>query len=167
MATGYESAYAPTPAGAVEIKTIPPQTALAAQASGDYFQQADPLFMKLFRYISSNQVAMTIPVEADISGAGMRFMAGKAGERPLPDTADVRVLHRPEQTVVSIGLRGGYSKSAYEKGLAKLEHWLELRAGDWEAAGTPYAVYWNSPFVPGFMKRSEIHIPVRPVQASP
>ncbi|MEY5012255.1 MAG: hypothetical protein RLZZ253_3394, partial [Verrucomicrobiota bacterium] len=26
----------------------------------------------------------------------------------------------------------------------------------------PYAVYWNSPFVPGFLKHSEVHIPLTP-----
>jgi hypothetical protein len=30
------------------------------------------------------------------------------------------------------------------------------------AAGEAYAIYWNSPFVPGFLKRYEVHVPVEP-----
>jgi len=36
-----------------------------------------------------------------------------------------------------------------------------------EAAGEPYAVYWNAPYVPPFMKRFEVHVPVRPRAAKP
>jgi hypothetical protein len=39
--------------------------------------------------------------------------------------------------------------------------WLERHADQWEAAGEPYAVFWNSPFMPGFLKRSEVHQPLR------
>ena len=31
-----------------------------------------------------------------------------------------------------------------------------------EAAGEPYGVYWNAPYVPFFLKRFEVHVPVRP-----
>ncbi len=32
------------------------------------------------------------------------------------------------------------------------------------AAGEPFAVYWDGPFKPWFMKRAEVHVPVRRVQ---
>jgi hypothetical protein len=31
----------------------------------------------------------------------------------------------------------------------------------WEIAGDAYAVYWDGPFVLGFFKRSEVHLPVK------
>jgi len=31
----------------------------------------------------------------------------------------------------------------------------------YEQDGPAYGVYWNGPFVPGFLKRSEVHIPIR------
>ena len=39
--------------------------------------------------------------------------------------------------------------------------WLATRP-DVEAAGAPYGVYWHAPYVPPFLKRFEVHIPVRP-----
>ena len=44
--------------------------------------------------------------------------------------------------------------------------WLAARP-DVEAAGAPYGVYWNAPYVPPFLKRFEVHVPVRPRTAAP
>ena len=65
----------------------------------------------------------------------------------------------PALTVVSIGLRGSYTRKNYEEGLLKLNRW---RAGqkEWQTNAAPYVVYWNSPFMPWFLRKSEIHIPV-------
>ena len=52
------------------------------------------------------------------------------------------------------------TQAAYDANLARLRDWLATRP-DLEVAGEPSAVYWDSPFVPGFLKRSEVHIPVR------
>lgn len=41
--------------------------------------------------------------------------------------------------------------------------WLAKRA-DVKAAGEPYAIYWNSPSVPFFLKKSEVHLPVVPTK---
>ena len=37
-AVAYESIYEPTPAGAIELKDLPPVRALQAPAAGDYFE---------------------------------------------------------------------------------------------------------------------------------
>ncbi|HAZ66032.1 MAG TPA: ABC transporter substrate-binding protein, partial [Opitutae bacterium] len=55
---------------------------------------------------------------------------------------------------------GSYTQKSYQDNLTKLQDWLKTQL-EYEAIGEPYAVYWNSPFVPGFLKRSEVHIPVR------
>ena len=47
--------------------------------------------------------------------------------------------------------------------MTELKAWLAKRT-DVKAAGEPYAVYWNSPFVPFFLKQSEVHIPVAPTK---
>ena len=38
---------------------------------------------------------------------------------------------------------------------------------DFEPAGECYGVYWNGPFIPGFFKRSEVHLPIRKKNSSP
>ncbi len=47
--------------------------------------------------------------------------------------------------------------------LIKMFLWLAKRA-DVKAAGEPYAIYWNSPSVPFFLKKSEVHLPVVPTK---
>ena len=65
-----------------------------------------------------------------------------------------------ERVVDSIGIRGGYSKESFENGVQKLREWLKTQLKV-EGAGEPYAVYWNSPFTIWFLKRAEVHLPVR------
>ena len=169
-AMAYESMYPRTGVEVVDAagKELPARRALAARGSGTYYQSADGVFMKLFRYIDQHQVAMTVPVEADVDANRMRFFAGAdAKERALPDTDAVSVTNLPAVTVVSAGLRGSYTKEHFDEGRAMIKAWLEKHGDQWQAAGEPYAVFWNSPFMPGFLKRSEVHQPVRPRPRSP
>ena len=61
-----------------------------------------------------------------------------------------------------MGGRGGYSERNFQRTRRALETWLR-QAGTHRGAGKPYAVYWNGPYVPSFLKRYEVHIPVDPV----
>ena len=62
-----------------------------------------------------------------------------------------------------MGIRGSYSRENYEEALTELRTWLAKRT-DVKPIGEPYAVYWNSPFVPFFLKQSEVHILVAPAK---
>ena len=42
----------------------------------------------------------------------------------------------------------------------KLLIWL-AKEKKYEIAGDAYAVYWDGPFVLGFFKRSEVHVPIK------
>lgn len=160
-ALGFDALYAKTKAGVIEVKTLPERTALQADEAGvSYFDRDNRLFSQLFSYIKKNDVAMTVPVEAEIEDAAMRFFAGSdASGRDLPDTRSVKVEVISEQEVLSIGIRGGYTEDRFEQGKQKLEAWLSEHP-EFEATGPAYAVYWNGPYVPGPLKRSEVHIPV-------
>lgn len=160
-AMAYEAMYEATEPGGIEVKQIPELKAMQAAGRGSYFETDDGVFMKLFRYIDRNDVAMTVPVESDIETNRMRFFVGTAdGSRALTNSDAVMLVARPARHVASIGLRGSYTKENYEAGLRRLGRWLEEHQQAWRTNGAPYAVYWNSPFVPGFLKKSEIHIPV-------
>jgi DNA gyrase inhibitor GyrI len=71
-------------------------------------------------------------------------------------------------TVLAIGIRGGYSEENFQENKTALLNWLKDHSA-YELAGSAYAVYWDGPFVPWFLKRSEIHLPIRPSekQSSP
>jgi hypothetical protein len=160
---------APGPVGEVIVKTYPAHrlARTAAAAGGD-----DRMFMRLFGHIKRNEIAMTAPVTMDWAGepaerGGPESMAflyatpelGKAG--PDPADAAVMVEDVPEATVTSIGLRGSYGEKTFRKGAEQLEAWLAAHP-EWEPAGPPRMLAYNSPLVPGLLKYSEIQRPIRP-----
>ena len=159
MAT--EKAFPPSPIGASELKILPAGLLLKTSATGSYFDQSNRLFGPLFNYISSHEIAMTTPVEAKIEGAAMFFWVAKSQRAKVGGSTDaVEVVEIPERWVASLGARGSYSAQNFSKTRDQLLAWLDQQK-DVEAAGPPYAVYWDGPFTPGFFKRYEVHVPVR------
>ena len=158
-------AYPRTSPGDLELKTLPAARWMRTESSTDYFAADNGLFMKLFRYIDSNKIPMTAPVEAGIKPGTMVFYMDDASARraDLAETAQVKLSSVPERRVAAIGIRGSYSRENYEEALTELKAWLAKRT-DVKSSGEPYAVYWNSPFVPFFLKQSEVHIPVAPTK---
>ena len=158
-------AYPRTSPGDLELKTLPAARWMRTESSTDYFAADNGLFMKLFRYIDSNKIPMTAPVEAGIKPGTMVFYMDEASAKraDLAETPQVKLSSVPERRVAAIGIRGSYSRENYEEALAELRVWLAQRT-DVKAAGEPYAVYWNSPFMPFFLKQSEVHVPVAPTK---
>jgi effector-binding domain-containing protein len=157
----YETMFEKTPVGEIKIIELPERIALEAKSSGPYFQSDNGLFRKLFRYISKNDVAMTTPVEADINPGKMRFFVGaKDKVKNIASTQDVEVRKIAPQKVLTIGVRGSYSVKRFMENKQKLVQWL-AKEKKYEVAGEAYAVYWDGPFVLGFFKHSEVHIPVK------
>ena len=161
-AMAYEAAYPMTEAGICEIKTLPAGVVLKASSSREYFSENNGLFRRLFEAIQKNQVPMTTPVEAEIRPGTMIFyLDPKSAQRSnLILERGVERLAVQERVVASVGIRGGYSKESFEENSKKLMAWVRSQPG-WKVAGEPYAVYWNSPFMIWFLKRSEVHLPVQ------
>ena len=142
---------------------LPAGVLLKTSATGNYFDQSNRLFRPLFSYISYHEIAMTTPVEAKIESAAMFFWVAKSQRAKLAgSTGAVEVVEIPERWVASLGARGRYSAQNFAKTRDQLLAWLGQRK-EVEAAGSPYAVYWDGPFTPGFLKRFEVHVPVRSV----
>lgn len=158
---GVEQAFKKTPAGSIEIKVIPESTVLASETTGNYYGTRNDLFRRLFNYISENNVAMTVPVEARVDNAQMKFYVGaKDRIKGLKARAGIQVVTVPQRVVVSIGVRGAYTEGSFLKAKAQLGQWLKDNK-DYRPSGDAYAVFWDAPFMPWFLKRSEVHIPVQ------
>ena len=165
--SAYETMFDKTPVGEIKIIDLPERIALEAKSSGPYFQSDNGLFRKLFRYISSNDVAMTTPVEADINPGKMRFFVGaKDRIKNIASTKEVEVRKIAPLKVVAIGVRGSYSIKRFMENKQKLTEWL-AKEKKYEVAGDAYAVYWDGPFVLGFFKRSEVHVPIKLRETKP
>jgi hypothetical protein len=155
----------PGPVGEVIVKEYPAcRLARTRSARGD-----DGMFMKLFRHIQRNDVKMTAPVEMSLAaddahedGSAMAFLyaspaIGTPG--PDPDDADVVVEDAAALTVASVGIRGGYGPATFARGAEQVREWLRDHP-EWEAAGRPRALAYNSPFVPGMLKYAEVQVPI-------
>lgn len=150
----------PGPVGSVVVKTYPPHRLARATVGAD---SDNAMFMKLFNHIKRNDIAMTSPVQMDGARESMAFLYATPGlGTPGPDPKDPAVVVEdiPETTVVSVGIRGSYSKETAAKGVAQLREWLAAHP-EWQPAGDPRTLGYNSPFVPSFLKYSEVQIPVR------
>lgn len=161
-AAAYESAFEPTPVGTMEVITLPPAITMEAGTEGPYFEKANDLFRQLFRYLKKHEVTMTAPVQGDVSKTKMRFFLGsKDAKRGLDDDGSVTLIELPRRTVATVGARGSYSEKNFHKARARLETWIKKQA-EYHIAGDAYGVYWDSPFTLWFLKRFDVHIPVRP-----
>ena len=160
-ASAYEAAYPMTPAGFCEIKKLPAGTVLRTSMRGEYFDENNNLFRRLFDTINRNRVPMTVPVEAKMMPGTMVFYldSASAKRKDLQLPAGVIRQSLPPRAVASIGIRGGYTRESYESNLAKLRAWLKTQR-NYRVIGEPYAVYWNGPFTLAPFKRSEVHVPV-------
>lgn len=157
----YEHAFSKTPVGEIEIRTLPEARLLATGTSGAYFDHSGTLFKRLFDYINANSISMTVPVEGNLDQAEMRFYVGRDVPPELDATDDVRVVNVPRRRVASLGAKGAYSETNVNRARERLESWVETQS-EWSPDGAPHAVFWNGPFTPWFMKRFEVHLPVKP-----
>lgn len=158
----YESAFPKTEVGVIEIKELPPGRVIVARSDKPYFEGANKLFRPLFNFIQQNDIAMTVPVEAEIEPGAMYFYLGSdATTDRLQQAEGVQIEALPARTVASIGTRGGYKEANFLKARAKLQAWLAEQT-EYQATGPARAVYWNGPFTLPALKRGEIHIPVGP-----
>ncbi len=169
-ASAVDNAFKPTTPGELELKSLPACRIIETKSDGAYFEKNNGMFMSLFRYIDSNKIEMTAPVEAKVSNtSAMRFYlgAGTSG-KSYADTDKVKVIELPERQVAAYGQRGSYTEERFKRGAEKVTSWLTEHP-DYEANGDIYAVYWDGPFKPGLLKTSEVHLPVRkkPVPPTP
>ncbi|MEA5537089.1 heme-binding protein, partial [Crocosphaera sp. XPORK-15E] len=121
-------------------------------------------------HISSNNISMTAPVEtrypvSTIEGkektgeATVSFLYRNTDIYPEEIASNITVEDIPSQTVVSLGLVGGYSYETYVDGLEKLKNWLSENPS-YTMVGKPRRLFYDGPYKPDLAKRSEIQIPI-------
>ena len=162
----------PTADGAIEVKQYPAYRAATVQVTGDLEQAPARGFSPLFRHISSNDISMTAPVETRYPTATLEAGAATAGDAtvsflyrsleivPAAVAPDVQVEDMPPMTVVSVGVRGGYGYDIYTGSIEQLQTWLAAHP-DYAVTGAPRRFFYDGPYVPDPLKRSDIQIPVQ------
>ncbi len=176
---GYRAASAPLPEGFppptakgdIELKQYPAYRAATVQVRGELAKAPSRGFSTLFRHISDNDISMTAPVETRYPAATLRpgtisegdaavsFLYRSVDVVPQTVAQNVAVEDMPSMVVVSVGVRGGYGYGVYTRGVQQLEGWLAAHP-EYGVAGPPRRFFYDGPFIPNGLKRSDIQIPV-------
>lgn len=109
------------------------------------------------------RIAMAAPVVQDQSDAGLwrtRFiMPANYSRATLPQPPDdVSISEIPSRRIAAIKFSGSSKDSALAAHEAKLRRWMA--ASKLAAVGDAEYAFYNSPFIPAFMRRNEILIPI-------
>jgi len=166
-----------------EIREYPPQVVAETLVEGDFDDAGNQGFRRLFDYISGNnrsgpsvemtapvtqvgvsqKIAMTAPVGQMKTGSSWRItfvMPSKYAFTDLPEPGDNRVVlaQDPERTVAAIKYSGTWSTDLYLANKDRLEKYIAERGFD--TVGEPVWARYDPPFMPWFMRRNEILIPI-------
>jgi len=168
---------------AFELRDYAPQLLAETIVEGDLEGAGNKAFSRLFRYISGHnrsgtKVAMTAPVSQEPAGQKLRMTApvGQAPvpggwavsfmmpatftleTLPVPEDPAVTLRQVPARRVAAVRYTGAWSEKGYVRHKTALESWI--RKNGWTAAGAAVWARYNAPFVPWFLRRNEVLIPV-------
>jgi hypothetical protein len=174
--------------GRFELRQYEPHIVAETYVEGSFSGAVDAAFNRLFRYIQGNNrkresISMTAPVnqEADSEKIAMTAPVGQQEENgmwritflmpssytmdTLPQPLDSSVLLRQEDGRLIAALRysGDWSEKRFrdkEKELFEL-----IKKHDLTPSGETIFARYNPPFLPPFLRRNEVHIPVEMIAA--
>lgn len=150
---------------------------------GDFEDAGNKAFGRLFKYISGNnqqqqKVAMTSPVGQAPSSQKIE-MTSPVGQQkqdgkwivsfmmpasftletiPEPKDSAVSIRQVPARHIAAVRYSGSWSEKAYRRNLAELKEWIEENG--LQPVGEPIWARYNPPFMPWFLRRNEILVPV-------
>jgi effector-binding domain-containing protein len=168
--------------GSFEIRDYGSYILAQTFVEGDFEDAGSKAFKRLFRYISGDnraqsKIAMTAPVSQS-TGEKIEMTAPvgqeKSGDQwvvsfmmpasytmetlPVPDDSKVTLRQIPERRMVAVRYSGFWSEKNYKKNKLKLENWIQEEG--LTVIGAPIWARYNAPFVPWFLRRNEILIPI-------
>ena len=150
---------------------------------GNLKDAGNKAFKKLFQYISGDnqsrdKVSMTAPVSQQPKREKIKMTAPVAQQRDkeswvvsfmmpssytmetLPDPEDIEVTLRqvPARRMAAVRYSGFWNEKGYLRHKAELGSWIH-RMG-FTVVGDPIWARYNPPFMPWFLRRNEILIPI-------
>jgi hypothetical protein len=166
-----------------EIRLYESHILAETTVESDFDSAGNKAFSRLFKYISGNNISqqkvdMTSPVsqEAASEKIDMTSPVGQQKDKDrwavsfmmpasysletLPEPKDPEVILRqvPARYVAAIRYSGIWSEKAYQRHKGELEAWIEIKGS--RVVGEPVWARYDPPFMPWFLRRNEILIPV-------
>lgn len=133
----------------------------AKSRSGEKISMTAPVLSD--RKGAEERVAAASPVLADMADGGWRtrfVMPAKYDRTSLPVApAGIVITDIPAREMAAVRFAGGQEDALLARQEQRLRDWMaECR---FEADGPPEYAFYNSPFIPPFLRRNEVLIPVR------
>ena len=168
--------------GTFELRQYKPYIVAETYVEGDFDAAGNKGFRRLADYIfgnnrsrqkldmtapvaqfSSEKIAMTAPVNMHRNGDSYRVTFMMPSEYtletlPVPVNPEVRLREVPSEIVAAVRYRGTWSQRRYDEHRKELEAWVYSQA--WDVAGEPVFARYDPPFVPWFLRRNEILLPL-------
>jgi hypothetical protein len=170
--------------GRFELRQYSPHIVAETEVGGAFNEVTNEGFRRLLSYIKGNNklrasISMTAPVSQEASSENISMTAPvsqqKQGETwritflmpakytmdTLPEPLDKRVVlkQEPPQLIAALRYSGSWSKHRFEKNEARLRAFIEKL--NLTTCGETIFARYNPPFLPGFLRRNEVLIPVR------
>jgi len=172
--------------GAFELRDYAPYLVAETRVEADFESAGNLAFQPLFRYISGDntaqqKIAMTAPVtqsRSDSRGEKIQMTAPVAQQAdgtgyrvafivpakytvdtvPKPSDPTVQIRAVPARLVAVWRYSGRWTAANYQEHEAELRR--EIGARDLKVTGDPILARYNPPFMPSFLRRNEVLIPV-------
>jgi hypothetical protein len=154
--------------GAFSIRRYPTMIVAETMQAGSRSRALNSGFGILADYIFAESrdgeaIAMTAPVLAEQTGTAWRVrfvMPAKLARDALPQPGPgVTLSELRARTVAAVRFGGRATDELMAGKEAELRHWIAARGLN--ASGTAEHAYYNSPFVPGPMRRNEVLLAVQ------
>jgi len=155
---------------------------------GEFEDAGNEAFGRLFRYISGNnkqqqKVAMTSPVGQEpasqkiemTSPVGQQKQDGKwvvsfmmpasftPETTPEPKDPSVSIREVPARLIAAVRYSGSWNEKSYRRNLEKLQDWIVNNR--LTPLGEPIWARYDPPYMPWFLRRNEILLPVASPEA--
>lgn len=166
-----------------EIRDYAPHIIAETVVQGNLEDAGDIAFKKLFGYISGDnrsrdKISMTAPVSQKPEGKKIEMTAPVAQQRdkegwvvsfmmpssytiktlPEPEDNEITLRQVPTRRMAAIRYSGFWSEEGYLRHKAELESWINKMG--FTIVGVPIWARYNPPFMPWFLRRNEVLIPI-------
>ena len=169
--------------GRFELRSYEPHILAETTVDGDFEDAGNEAFGRLFEYISGHneqrqKVAMTSPVGQEPISQKIEMTSPvgqqKKGDNwavsfmmpatftvestPEPKDPDVYIREVPARHMAAVRYSGFWSEENYRRHLEELLGWITKSGLD--VVGEPVWARYNPPFMPWFLRRNEVLVPV-------
>ena len=166
-----------------EVRDYAPHLLAETRVDGKFSNAGNKAFGRLFKYISGNntsrqKIEMTSPVaqEAESEKIDMTSPVGQQRANgswvvsftmpasysldTLPQPKDPKITLRqvPSQRTAVVRYSGSWSEKGYRRNKDKLDVWIAENG--FHVIGEPIWARYNPPFMPWFLRRNEVMVPI-------